>query len=67
MKRVRGVADAHFSYERRVGRVTYDPRVTAPVAFITALRAMTGFEASVLTGAAVDAVGAGHEQEEKDK
>ncbi len=43
MKRVEGVEEATFSYERSEGLVTYDPEQTNPRAIIEELERMTGF------------------------
>ena len=64
MKRVRGVRDAHFSYEQGLGHVTYDLRVTAPTTFIATLRELTGFAATVRVGPNGDTVGSTQEPEE---
>lgn len=47
VKRVGGVRDATFSFERGDGEVTYDPTQTNPEAFIAELERMTGFVATV--------------------
>jgi len=47
VKRVEGVQDATFSFERGAGEVTYNPTRTDPEAFIAELARMTGFLATV--------------------
>ena len=47
VKRVEGVQDATFSFERGDGEVMYDPTRTNPEAFIAELERMTGYVATV--------------------
>ncbi len=47
VKRVEGVQEATFSYERGEGLVTYDTSRTSPGDFIAELERMTGFKATV--------------------
>lgn len=47
VKRVEGVEDATFSFERGEGQVTYDPTRTNPETFIAELKRMTGYVATV--------------------
>ena len=47
VKRVEGVREAEFSYERAEGFVTFDTTKTNPQAFIAELDRMTDFSATV--------------------
>lgn len=54
VKRVPGVLEAEFSYQRGEGTVTYDPAETRPELFIDELVRMTGFGARVTSPSSGD-------------
>lgn len=50
LDKVDGVYRSHVSYDSASAVVWYDPRRVAPPAMVTALREMTGYEATVAAG-----------------